>query len=485
MPPGVTIIGLGPGDPQLLTREAWQVLSESSEVYLRTSRHQAVPGLPVGPRYSSFDSSYEDHGTLDEVYEHIAQQVLRLAARDEGVVYAVPGHPLVGESTVQRIQHLAHEQGLPLRLVSGLSLLEATFSELQIDPLAGLQICDAAILAHKYHPNLDPDVPALITQVYSRHLAGELKLTLMNLYPDQHMIKVLRALGTVQVQVEQVPLFQLDRIENLDHLTSVFVPQLEQPGSLASHQDVVAHLRAPEGCPWDREQTHQSLRTSLLEETYEVLDALDADDMGRLREELGDLLLQIMLHAQIATEEGDFKLVETVQSNIAKLIRRHPHVFGNAVVNGSDDVLRNWEQIKRQERGNKEKSLLDGISRALPALLQAMEIQRRVARVGFDWPNAEQVLAKVFEELTEWRQADNPQARSGELGDLLFSLVNLARWYELDAESSLRQANQRFTKRFAFMERQAAHRGQALEQLEAPEMDTLWEQAKCVEQSNE
>lgn len=485
MPPGVTIIGLGPGDPQLLTREAWQVLTESSEVYLRTARHAAVPSLPIGPQYSSFDASYEDHGTLAEVYEHIAQQVLRLGSRDEGVVYAVPGHPLVGENTVQRIQQLALESGLPLRLVPGLSLLESSFSELKIDPLAGIQVCDAAILAQKFHPNLDPDVPALITQVYNRHLAGELKLTLMNLYPDQHLLKVLHSVGTLQVQVEDLPLFQLDRLEKLDHLTSVFIPALAQPGSLASHQDVVARLRAPEGCPWDREQTHQSLRTHLLEETYEVLDALDADDMGRLREELGDLLLQILLHAQIATEEGDFKLVETVQANIIKLVRRHPHVFGNTVVNGSDDVLRNWEQIKRQERGDQEKSLLDGISRALPALLQAMEIQRRVARVGFDWPNAEQVMEKMLEELDEWRKAANPQTRSSELGDLLFSLVNLARWYELDAESSLRQTNQRFSRRFAFMERQAAHRGQALEKLDALEMDALWETAKDAEQINE
>lgn len=481
MPPGVTVIGLGPGDPQLLTREAWQMLAESSEVYLRTARHTAVPSLPVGPYYLSFDSSYEAHSSLAEVYEYIAQQVIRLGSRDEGVVYAVPGHPLVGESTVQRIQQLAIENGLPLRLVAGLSLLESSFSALDIDPLAGLQVCDATILAQKFHPNLDPDVPALITQVYNRHLAGELKLTLMNLYPDQHPLKALHSVGAPQVQVDELALYQLDRLEQLDHLTYVYIPALSQPGSLASHQNVVAHLRAPEGCPWDREQTHQSLRTSLLEETYEVLDALDADDMGRLREELGDLMLQIMLHAQIATEEGDFKLVETVQANISKLVRRHPHVFGTAVVNDSADVLRSWEQIKRQERGDKEKSLLDGISRALPALLQAMEIQKRVTRVGFDWPNAEQVMDKVLEELDEWRQADDPKSRSNELGDLLFSLVNLARWYELDAESSLRQTNQRFTRRFAYMERRAAHNGKALEKLDPLEMDALWEQAKETE----
>ncbi|MHB9034346.1 MAG: nucleoside triphosphate pyrophosphohydrolase, partial [Anaerolineae bacterium] len=262
------------------------------------------------------------------------------------------------------------------------------------------------------------------------------------------------------------------------HLSAVYIPPLAQQGSPASYQNVVAHLRAPNGCPWDREQTHQTLRTHLLEETYEVLDALDADNMDKLREELGDLLLQIMLHAQIATEDGDFKLVEVVQANIDKLVRRHPHVFGNTTVNSSEDVLRNWEQIKRQERNDRTKSLLDGVSRALPSLSQAMEIQRRVARVGFDWPNAAQVMDKVHEELEEWRTAESTPRQASEFGDLLFSLVNLARWYELDAESALRETNQRFARRFAYIEQQAAARNAAVEDLSAAEMDAFWEQAK-------
>ncbi|MBC7317349.1 MAG: MazG family protein, partial [Chloroflexi bacterium] len=180
---------------------------------------------------------------------------------------------------------------------------------LGIDPFDGLQICDATILAQRHHPNLDPDVAALVVQLYHRHLAADVKITLMNLYPDDHPLRLVRGAGTPEQAIIELPLYELDRRDDLDHLTSVYIPPLGWPGSLATYQDVVARLRAPGGCPWDRQQTHQSLRPHLLEEAYEVLAALDADDPDLLREELGDLLLQVFLHAQIATEGGDFKLI--------------------------------------------------------------------------------------------------------------------------------------------------------------------------------
>jgi tetrapyrrole methylase family protein/MazG family protein len=483
MPPGIVIVGLGPGDPDQITLQAWRAMESASEVYLRTSRHPCVPALPKSVTYHSFDHLYEAYSSFAEVYEQIAQAVLELGRRPQGVIYAVPGHPLVGETSVFRTMALARDCGLPTQVIAGVSFLEPTFTALNIDPVDGLQICDATILAQRHHPNLDPDVGALVIQVYSRHLASEVKITLMNLYHDEHSLRLVRSAGTAEAEVRELPLFALDRQDDLDHLTSVYIPPLDSPGSLSSYQDVVARLRAPDGCPWDRQQTHQSLRSHLLEETYEVLAALDADDMEALKGELGDLLLQILLHAQIATEDGDFRLIDTVQYTIAKLIRRHPHVFGEVTVDGADDVLRNWEQIKRQERGDDRASLLAGISAALPALSQAAEMQRRAARVGFDWPAVEPVMDKVREEMEEFRQAPDLQSRSAELGDLLFSLVNLARWHEIDAESSLRQANQRFAKRFAAIERHAAEAGRPLEKMTLAEMDALWEQAKEDEPS--
>ena len=485
MSAGIIIVGLGPGNPDQITLEAWRTLEAASEVYLRTARHPTVASLPQGPAYPSFDEVYESGVTFAEVYERIAQRVIELGQRPEGVVYAVPGHPLAGETTVMRILALAQEAKLPVRIIAGISFIEPVTIALGIDPFDGLQICDAMLLAQRHHPALDPDVAALIVQVYDRQVAADCKLALMNLYPDDHPVRLVRSAGTPEQTLRDIPLYELDRQRDLDHLTSAYLPPLAHKGSLSSFQDLVARLRAPGGCPWDRKQTHASLRSSLLEETYEVLDALDADDAESLQEELGDLLLQIVLHAQIAAESGEFKMIDATTHILDKLVRRHPHVFGNTQVNGSDEVLRNWEQIKREERGQRGEeavSMLAGVSRALPALSRAMELQKRAARVGFDWPAVEPVAAKVDEELAEFRQAEDAENRAAELGDLFFSLVNLARWLGIDPESALRETNQRFERRFGTMERRAHEAGTVLEKMNLDEMDALWEQAKREEQ---
>jgi tetrapyrrole methylase family protein/MazG family protein len=321
-------------------------------------------------------------------------------------------------------------------------------------------------------------------QVYNRHLAADVKMTLLNLYPDEHPATLVCGAGTGDETVRTFALYELDRQDDLDHLATVYLPPLSAAGSLSTYQDVVARLRAPDGCPWDREQTHQTLRTHLLEETYEVLEALDADDIDKLREELGDLLVQIFLHAQIATENGDFRMVESVQVAVAKLVRRHPHVFGGDKVESPEEVLRAWEQIKRAEKaekGDQFVSMLAGINKALPALSQALEMQRRAARVGFDWPTAEPVVGKVAEEMDEFMNAPSAENRQAELGDLLFSLVNLARWYEIDPESALREANARFARRFGSIEQRATAAGTPLEDMTLEQMDVLWEAAKADE----
>ena len=332
----------------------------------------------------------------------------------------MPGHPLVGETSVLRILAGARKQGLPVQVVAGLSFLEPALTALELDAFDGLQICDAMVLAARHHPNLDPDVGALVVQVYNRRLAADVKMTLMNLYPDEHPVRLVRGAGTAEATVRDLPLYELDRQDDLDHLTTVYLPPLARPGSVATFQDVVARLRAPDGCPWDREQSHESLRTSLLEETYEVLAALDADDMDDLRGELGDLLLQVLFHAQIAVEDGDFRLVDTVADTVEKLIRRHPHVFANEQVADADEVLRHWEQIKRAERAGRGESeftsMLAGINKALPALSQATEMQRRVARVGFDWRQSEDVAAKVAEEVGEYLAAEGTAERAARTG---------------------------------------------------------------------
>jgi tetrapyrrole methylase family protein / MazG family protein len=481
----ITIVGLGPGDPALLTLQAWDLLSQAGEIYLRTRRHPTVAGLPPDVMLHSFDHLYDRAADFQAVYETIAGQILSLGRRSEGVVYAVPGHPLVGEASVQRILQGAAAEGLPVRIVDGLSFVEPVLDELGLDALDGLQLADATQLAVAHHPALDPDRPALVGQLYSRRLASEVKLTLLNAYPEEHPVTLVRAAGSGRARRVTLRLFELDHHDDVDHLTTLYVPPLPLPGGggLPGLQETVARLRAPDGCPWDREQTHGSLRSTLLEEAYEVLAALDAEDDEKLAEELGDLLMQVAMHVQIATEEGAFRFADVISRIDAKLKRRHPHVFGDVQVRDTDEVLRNWEAIKAEERqagagAGHDASPLGGVPAILPALARAQTLGDRAARAGFDWPDIEGVLAKVAEEAAELTAAGDGTAREEELGDLLFALANLARWLQLDAEIALRAAAERFTGRYARLTELLADRGTGLEQLSPAERKALWREAR-------
>nr|MBC7244080.1 nucleoside triphosphate pyrophosphohydrolase [Chloroflexota bacterium] len=487
MPQGITIVGLGPGAPGLLTAEAQHVLQSAEEIYLRTKRHPTIEGLALSAKIYSFDDIYERAATFEQVYDEIASRIVDLGQRAHGVIYAVPGHPLVGEASVQRILILANQVGLPVRIVAGLSFIEPVCAKLKLDPLNGLQLADATTLAMSHYPVFNPDLPLLIGQLYSRDLAADVKLVLLMAYPDEHSVMLIQAAGTEKETLSTMPLYELDRYAGIDHLTSLYVPPLSQPGSLATFQEIVAHLRAPEGCPWDREQTHRSLRPFLLEETYEVLQALDNEDLTSLKEELGDLLLQILLHTQIAIEQDEFKMADVVSYIVAKLKRRHPHVFGQVQVSSAQEVLANWERIKSEEKALQHHGeenyvgaaeLLTGISPSLPALARAQALQYRVERAGLDWPDIEHVWSKVEEEWKELRAAHKKVAQETELGDLLFSLVSLARWMHLDAESALREATTRFEQRFREVERKCAERGQQLQDLEPLERVRLWNNTK-------
>ena len=476
----ITIIGLGPGDAMQLTREAWSLLAAADEVYVRTKRHPTVQGLPPELVLHSFDEWYEQAKSFDQLYDKIAEEVVRLGQRSQGVTYAVPGHPLVGEFTATRIVKLAEQVGIPVRIVNGISFVSPSLASLGMDALSGLQIADAIDLAARYHPPLNPDMPVIVGQLYNGETASDVKLTLMNQYPDDHPVKLLHAVGTPDERVETLPLYELDHHE-IDHLTTLYIPPLVRPSAFETFQDTIAHLRAPDGCPWDREQTHQSLRRNLLEETYEALAALDADDPVALREELGDLLLQIVLHSQIAVEEGEFSMADVIARVDAKIKRRHPHVFGDVQVSSVDDVFSNWEAIKKNERthnGNAHKSALDGVPIDLPALAQAEVYGDRAARVGFDWPNVDGVLDKVTEELREIRETAEPDRRTEEFGDLLFALVNVARWMKIDPEAALRAANRKFASRFRYVEARARAQSHDLKGMSLADLDRLWRSAK-------
>lgn len=354
------------------------------------------------------------------------------------------------------------------------NLVTSTFETLRLTPPSKLTLLDAQEFSSAHFPPTPPDVDTLILGVDSRELAAQVKAVLQANYPDEH--------GIFLVDEGEKKEERLGILGAGDYSSStcVYIPSLGEGTSFEAFAEIVSHLRAPDGCPWDKEQTHQTLRKHLLEEAYEALSAIDGNDVDGMREEFGDLLLQIVLNAQIASETRDFSMREIVKGIYDKIVRRHPHVFGDVKLDGVDGVLQNWEKLKEKERGGKkeDKGLLDGVPSILPALNQAQEYQDRAARVGFDWPEIEDVLDKVREEIEEIKQAQNLEEVTDELGDLFFVLVNLARWRKVDAESALRAANMKFKKRFGYVEKSAKGQGRNLSAMTLEEMDAFWNEAK-------
>ncbi|MBZ0295492.1 MAG: nucleoside triphosphate pyrophosphohydrolase [Anaerolineae bacterium] len=481
----ITIVGLGPGDIDDLSRRAFRTLKQAQTVYLRTSQHGCVSCLPQSETvYHSFDSLYESIDDFETVYTTIVEQLIS-AAKTEDVIYAVPGDPLVGESTTTRLLEQAQAAGIEVEIINGISFVEPSLKLLGVDALDGLQVLDGINIGAMHHPPINPDYPALLGQVYSTALASEIKLTLMNQYPDDFEVSLIHAAGTEAEIVETLPLYEIDRSQHISHMTSLYIPAMGEYSSFEAFQEIIAHLRAPEGCPWDRKQTHESLRQFLIEEAYEVLEAIEQGDTQSLYEELGDLLLQIVLHTQIAIDDGEFYMTDVLKYVNAKMIRRHPHVWGDVDVEGNpDNVVTNWEAIKKQEKVDQDKaheSMLDSIPRGLPSLLQAHQYQARAAKLNFDWEQVDDVIAKVREEMDEVLAAETDEHRTEEIGDLLFVLVNWARWLGVEPETALRGANTKFYRRFSHIERQVAAQGKQMTDCTLTELDALWDEAKALE----
>jgi tetrapyrrole methylase family protein/MazG family protein len=324
--------------------------------------------------------------------------------------------------------------------------------------------------------------------VYDAFVASDVKLTLMEILPDDYEVYIVTAAGTSFEQVKKVPLYMLDHETELNNLTSVYVPPVQERASLYQQFDVlreiIADLRGPNGCPWDKKQTHQSLKKYLIEEAYEVLEAIDEEDDDHLVEELGDILLQVMLHAQIGEDEGWFSIDDIIRTLSEKMVRRHPHVFGNTDVNNAEEVIANWEEIKKQEKGFVKESVLTGIPKSLPQLMRAYEIQKKAGKVGFDWVDVQPMIEKALEEWQEFQQEVinmDEEKMLGEFGDLLFAFVNIARHYKLDPEEALRSTNEKFMGRFLYMEAKVAEMNKEMQDLSLEQLDVLWEEAKQTE----
>lgn len=435
----LTIVGLGPGRWRQVTLEAQEVLAAGGEIWLRTRRHPVVEEIPPRPVLHSFDHLYDTIPEFETLYETLATEVLRLAERPEGVIYAVPGHPLVGEATVRRILAVARERGIATRIVPGLSFVDVAIARLGLDPLdSQLQIGDAHDLA------ADPSRPLLVGQVYDARLVAEVKLRLLATYPADHPVTLVRSAGLdTEETIHEMPLYELDRQTGIDHLTCLYVPALPPERdfrTFAATHRIIARLRAPGGCPWDREQTPESLKPYVIEEAYEVVEAIDSGDPAKVAEELGDLLLQVVLQAQVADDNGDFDLNDVCEAINTKLVRRHPHVFGDLAVQDAREVLANWEVLKERER-TAGSSLLQGLPKSLPALSYTQALQRKLGRFDLRTTWDESAAQTFIANLSAAQSAPPGPGRdalAGVFARLIWHLATLAGTHEIDLEDALR-----------------------------------------------
>jgi len=474
------VIGLGPAGLDHLTLGNYRLICSVKKIFARTAQHPCVQDLMAeGVCVESFDEIYAAETSFDEVYEKITEQLRNELKKSAEVIYTVPGHPMVAEKTVQLIvEKLTQEYNVVIH--PSMSFVDEIFRVLKFDPIDGVSI-------RNYDALKDVELTGqewlVIPQVYTKLIASEVKLDLMNAYPDEAWVFVVQALGTDFEHVDKLPLYEMDHGE-YDHLTTIVLPPNSEAISFKKLAKVMKTLRSKGGCAWDREQTHDTLKKYLVEESYEVLEAIEKQDMYNLCEELGDLLLQVVFHAQIATEASDFELHDVLRGVIQKMIRRHPHVFGEEKAETADDVILTWDRIKLKEKESDKQPNFFNDPKGLPALMWATSTQRKVAKIGFDWPSLDGPWGKVQEELQELESAlaDGIGIRE-ELGDLLFAIVNLSRFLKLDSEEVLRDTIHKFQRRFLKMVELGKENGIDFEQLSLDEMDIFWEKAKSQEKS--
>jgi len=472
----IYLVGLGAGGAREISAEALGALRRARRVILRTAQHPAATTL----RLAGIEFETLDESDNPDRARQIAEFVLNAAREAAPVAYATPGHPLIAEESVRLVLEMAQQAGIPTRIVPSRSFLEPVLEAVGYAMSHGLQVLDAGTLP-RVEPN--PNLAQIYYQLETPELAQRVKTHLLRYYPPDFPVTLVHAAGVEGVtEVKTIPLEQLDR-QRYDPLTSLFIPpaspRQRRFEGFSGLVEIVSILRSPEGCPWDREQTHESLKPYLIEEAYEVIDAIETGDPERLCEELGDLLLQVVMHSQLAKERGLFDIEQVIQRLNEKLVQRHPHVFGDIALENADEVLRNWDRLKREQK--QHASILEGIPRSMPALLRALEVSKRAARAGFEWRDIGGVLHKLEEEESELRSAlqSGVTARiDAEIGDLLFTMVNVARHAGIDPEESLRRMVDRFIQRFRWMESAAQAQGRPLESLSEAEWEQLWQQAK-------
>lgn len=481
----ITVIGLGASGLDGLPLGVYRKLKNAGLVHVRTADHPVIAELEAeGITFRTFDDVYRKHDTFPPVYREIADTLLALAEK-EPVIYAVPGHPLVAEQTVQHLVEAEREEKVRLHIEGGQSFLDPVFNALRIDPIDGFQLLDGTEM-HRDDVKMNQHV--LIAQVYDAFSASDVKLTLMEKYPDDHPVTIVTAAGSPEEKLVTVPLYELDRTVETSNLMTVYVPPAGQlEGRLKewdAFREIIRILRSPDGCPWDREQTHESLRKYMIEEAHELVQAIDDGDDDGIIGELGDVLLQVFLHAQIGEDDGYFQMEDVLETVAEKMIRRHPHVFGDADAEDADAVVSNWQAIKEKEKTGSAGSVLDGQERYASSLLTSYNYQKEAARYGFTWPDEAGAWEKFDEEWQEFREAaenGGEGERTDEFGDVLFTLVNLARYYKVSPEEAMAGANRKFRRRFTHVEKRVREGRGRFADYTLDELDAFWDEAKRLE----
>ena len=476
----IKIVGLGPGSIDAITAQTLREIETATHCYIRTTRH---PNAHLVKTAISFDEEYEKYDRFEDVYQAIADRLIAAAQQYENILYVVPGSPLVLEHTVQL---LLQSDTIETTLIPAMSFLDIAWSALKIDPVdAGVRMIDG----HQFAELAAGETgPLLVAQCHANWVMSNIKLAHESANGDEPVV-ILHHLGLDDQKIIHTTWQNIDREIEPDHLTSIYIPKLSQPiaGELAKLRNLARTLR--EQCPWDEKQTHDSLVRYLIEETYEVVDAihaLDPDDEStdeKFIEELGDLLYQVEFHATIAEQQGRFSIADVARSIHDKLVRRHPHVFGDVQADNAEAVVTNWDAIKQQERGVvTEKSVFDGVANSSPSLMYSTKLQKRAAEFGFDWPDSKGASAKIAEELGELSRAieskQNSREIALELGDVLFSVVNLSRHLGVDAETALRSAANKFRDRFQSVVALGEQRNLDLAKCSLAQLDELWEIVK-------
>lgn len=456
--------------PDALTISQQKALKSGLPLYLQTEKHPSAKVIQSMNLYSiSMDDLFETAEDFDALNNAVAE---RLCSAGD-CVYIATGN--IQNSQLPAIRNAAQACGSTVHVLPNLTAGEVAFAD------KDRAVC---ISAHDLPGEIDPEQNYIVDEIDSRMPAGESKLFLSEFYPDEWTVTLAAIDKNGNYQTREISLCELDRQSKYDATTIVYIPKTEYEVRTRHGFDdvmrVVRRLRAPSGCPWDREQTHESLKNALLEESYELIDAIDEDDDAHICEEMGDVLLQFALHAAIAEEQSAFTARDACTELVVKLIYRHPHVFGNIRVSGSDEVLKNWDALKMSQRKQTTQTeVLKSVPRSFPALLRSKKVQKKAADVGFDWSSAKDAFYKIAEEADELRQAMEQGTNiDEEMGDLLFAVVNVARLLKLEPELLLMQATDKFIKRFEQMESLALKQGHALKDMSFAEQDKLWDEAK-------